>query len=169
MPAEDQFRKDWKKPVVLVTTGFGSGLVPVMPGSVTSLLAMLYWWYFVADLDWFFQCALIVASASIAFVSIRYVQARYGLDDHPSITIDELVGQWCALFVLPSDLLPMILGFLFFRAFDVFKPWPIRQAEKLHGAVGVLLDDVLSGIAACALVHFFIFLGTRMGSPLFVA
>ena len=163
---QEQFRNDWKKPVVLVATGFGSGFTPVMPGTVTSLLAMLYWWYFVADFGWLFQFALVVGTYAIAFVTVRYVQDRYEIEDFPSITVDELVGQWCALFMLPSDFLPMVLGFIMFRAFDIFKPLFIGKVEKLNGAHGVLLDDVLAGAVTCVLVHLMLYVGESIGVPL---
>ena len=74
-------------------------------------------------------------------------------NDPSRIIIDELVGQWITLFFLPPDLLYYLIGFLLFRFFDIFKPWPANWADrKLHGGLGIMLDDVFAGIYSCIIV-----------------
>ena len=73
-----------------------------------------------------------------------------GVDDHRALVWDEFVGQWIAL--LPALLAPwwaVLLGFALFRLFDVWKPWPIREFDRrLHGGLGVMVDDVIAGVFA---------------------
>ena len=69
------------------------------------------------------------------------------------IIIDELVGQWITLFFLPPELLYYLIGFILFRFFDIFKPWPVNWADSnLHGGLGIMLDDVFAGIYSCIIV-----------------
>jgi len=74
---------------------------------------------------------------------------RLGVDDHRALVWDEFVGQWIALCAAPLGWPWMVAGFLLFRLFDIWKPWPIRIADRrVHGGFGVMLDDVLAGIYA---------------------
>ena len=159
MEPEKRFRRDWKSPVVIVCTGLGTGFTPIMPGTVTSLVAMLYWWYFVADLGWVIQGALLVGTYVVAYLTISQVRKQYGLGDHGSITIDEVVGQWTALFMLPQEMVFMVGGFLLFRGFDILKLGVIGKVEKVGGAHGVILDDLLAGLVACVLLNLLHFGG----------
>ena len=77
-----------------------------------------------------------------------------GQKDPNRINIDELMGQW--LTFLPfASLGPwqLALGFLFFRIFDILKPWPVRQSEHwLPGGFGIMIDDAVAGIYGAALL-----------------
>jgi len=70
-----------------------------------------------------------------------------GVHDHGGIVWDEFVGYWITMFMAPSGLFWVLLGFVLFRLLDIFKPWPIKWADKeLAGGLGIMLDDVLAGI-----------------------
>jgi len=79
-----------------------------------------------------------------------------GLKDPRIVVIDEISGQLIALTPLllwPSfSIVAVVLGFLLFRLFDIFKPYPIRKLEHLHAGLGVMADDVLAGIYAAVLL-----------------
>ena len=67
---------------------------------------------------------------------------------------DEFVGLWVALWAVPVDWPWVVLGFLLFRFFDVLKPWPIRVLDRrVHGGFGIMVDDIVAGIMACACLH----------------
>jgi phosphatidylglycerophosphatase A len=68
------------------------------------------------------------------------------------VVIDEVAGQMLGLLFLAPDPMALAIGFVLFRVFDVWKPWPVRSAEKLPGASGIMADDLLAGIYA-NLVH----------------
>ena len=78
--------------------------------------------------------------------------------------LDEVAGQWFALVPIAfmgrgGDWRPYGMAFLLFRLFDIFKPWPISAAERLPGGFGVMMDDVLAGIAAALLLYGTLWIG----------
>ncbi len=141
----------------IIATFFYTGLLPKAPGTWGSLAALP----FAVILH---NCggfnALLLASIIVFFIGWwATIKETAGKDNHDpgEIVIDEVAGQWITL--LPSSYmftrhdLPMIwpalvAGFIFFRLFDIFKPWPISWADNKETAFGVMLDDVLAGIFA---------------------
>ena len=74
---------------------------------------------------------------------------KYKEKDPQIIVIDEVVGQWLTLVIVPIDLLWYCLAFVFFRLFDICKPWPVSVIDrKMKNAFGVMLDDVAAAIYA---------------------
>ncbi len=132
----------------------GSGLAPVAPGTVGSLLALPIWWWCFADLS-LGQQAMIVGA--IALISIWVVDracraARVG--DASAFVLDEFVGQWVTLLAAPKSLLVVGIGFALFRAFDIGKPWPVSWADRrLTGGLGVMADDLLAGLLAAVVLQ----------------
>jgi phosphatidylglycerophosphatase A len=136
-------------PAVLLVTGFGSGLLHPAPGTWGSLLALAAWWWGVSWLPWPAQLAAALLVFAIGTWLTDRVGRRHGIADDPRIVIDEVVGLWLTLLAAPATLPAALLGFALFRAFDIFKPWPIRWLERrVPGALGVMLDDVLAGVLA---------------------
>jgi phosphatidylglycerophosphatase A len=128
-----------------IATGFGLGRVPRAPGTAASLAAALAGAFLLA-----FSPALLAAAAVLALAAGLWALRRLGVrDDPPSVVIDEIAGQWIALLgaVSPGPY-SVLAAFLLFRVFDIAKPGPIRAAERLPGAAGVMADDVLAGILA---------------------
>jgi phosphatidylglycerophosphatase A len=84
---------------------------------------------------------------------------RIGVHDHGGIVWDEILGMFLTLMVIPS-LIPMepvwiLAAFMAFRLFDIWKPWPIRDLDhRLHGGLGIMLDDVLAALYAALLLSF---------------
>ena len=143
----------------LIATFFYTGLLPKAPGTWGSLAA-LPCAVALHGLGGF--PALLLATVIVFFVGWwATIQETSGRDDHDpgEIVIDEVAGQWVTL--LPASYmfarhdLPLVwpallFGFIFFRLFDIFKPWPISWADRKETAFGVMLDDVLAGILAAA-------------------
>jgi phosphatidylglycerophosphatase A len=78
---------------------------------------------------------------------------RLGTHDHPGIVFDEIVAMWALLTVLPRQFLWSVAAFLLFRVLDVWKPWPIREADhRIGGGLGIMLDDVLAAAFAAAML-----------------
>lgn len=94
--------------------------------------------------------ALFLLAACVFAVAVAHkFCADTGIEDDQRVVIDETVGYWTAVAWLPHGFLLLALAFGLFRAFDGLKPWPIRQVdEKMGGGLGVVLDDVLAGVAA---------------------
>ena len=171
-----------------VATGFGSGYLRPAPGTWGSLAAVMVWlvlivgpWYLpgtsLCKPAVFFVWLVTPLLAAIAIWSSNLVVEETGIKDPGFIVIDEWAGQWIALLpstVFASGLLyfvreqgnplwtliaPVLVPFLLFRLFDIWKPWPIFQLQSLPKGWGVVVDDLVAGVYAAistiALVHWF--------------
>ncbi|QDE40724.1 phosphatidylglycerophosphatase A [Luteibacter pinisoli] len=137
-------------PAGWIATGFGSGLAPKAQGTFGSLAAIVPWLLLMRLPVWGWVL-VIVASFALGVWACNVAGRLIGVDDHRSLVWDEFVGQWIAL--LPVILVPglawVVLGFVLFRVFDVWKPWPISWLDRrVKGGLGVMLDDVIAGLFA---------------------
>jgi len=135
----------------LIASLFGVGYFPLFPGTIASLVTaaiayilatsveiMLIW-----DIEIFFVLLLIGLLAGYDLIRHKDIK------DPKWFVMDEVAGMWLTLIALPKDNIWVILiAFIMFRIFDIFKPWLIRKAEKIPGAVGIMFDDVLAAIPA---------------------
>jgi phosphatidylglycerophosphatase A len=142
-------------PVHFLAFGFGTGLAPFAPGTVGSLLGVLLAWL-TLDLGLAAQIgvaiALFLAGIWICGESAR----RLGIHDHGGIVWDEIAGMYVTLLVAPFTLTAWILAFLLFRAFDIVKPWPIRDLDhRLGGGLGIMLDDFVAALYAAILLALY--------------
>lgn len=129
----------------LASAGF-AGYCPIAPGTAGSLLGLLIWW-FGADLNIWLQLSFIVTLFFLGVWAATLAEKDWG-HDAGKIVIDEIMGMWVTLWLLPKSLLLYAIGFLLFRAFDIIKPLGARQSQKLPGGWGVMVDDLLAGIYA---------------------
>jgi phosphatidylglycerophosphatase A len=153
-------------PAVLVVTGFGSGLLRPAPGTWGSLLALAVWWWALSEQVLLVQLAAAALVFALGTWLTDVVGRRYGVDDDSRIVVDEVAGLWVALLGAPATVAGALAGFLLFRAFDIAKPWPIRWVERrAPGALGVMADDVVAGIAALIVLQL-AFLALGWPTPL---
>jgi phosphatidylglycerophosphatase A len=149
---------------VLVASGFGAGFLPLAPGTLTSLAALPLAW---VTRSHFGATGLSVAAA-LAFVvgwwAAATVAKASAMEDPLAIVIDEVAGQWLVLVPTPLDPLPYALAFLLFRIFDIWKPWPVRWADRrLKGGLGIMLDDLLAAVYAVAVLSVLLAIGGASG------
>jgi phosphatidylglycerophosphatase A len=135
-------------------TFFGIGLVGPGPGTWASLVAAVVW-FFAARAAHLSTTGLALATAvaalTVTLVGIpagSIIERESGKEDPGYVVIDEVAGQWCALAACPVEVRHVLLAFVFFRLFDIVKPWPARQLERLRGGLGIMMDDVAAGIYA---------------------
>jgi phosphatidylglycerophosphatase A len=135
----------------LVATWFYCGYSPKAPGTAGSLAALAIAWLLhqyagVGPLGFGLLGAILTAPAIWA----AGVTAREsGLKDPQIVVVDEVVGQWIALAgAARLDAAHWVAAFALFRAFDIWKPPPVRQLERLPGGTGIVLDDVMAGVYA---------------------
>ncbi len=141
----------WRHPELLLLTGFGSGLARRAPGTAGSAVAVLLWWWCLADLSWVVQGCVVIGVFLLGVWLAERAARKFGVGDDPAIVIDEFAGQWLALLGAPASPAAVLAGFVLFRLFDIAKPWPISVADqRVHGGLGVMLDDLLAGGFALA-------------------
>jgi phosphatidylglycerophosphatase A len=147
--------------IKFIATGLGTGLAPVAPGTVGSLLGVGYWW-FLANLHnpWLYWGITVTAAGGAIWVAGEAAKL-YGQEDPSCVVIDEIVALPVALALVVPVWWAVALGFVFFRLFDVWKPWPVRQSQSLPGGLGIVVDDVLAAGYACALTHAAVWLLSR--------
>ncbi|MEQ8664407.1 MAG: phosphatidylglycerophosphatase A [Rhodospirillales bacterium] len=138
-------------PWVFIATWCGSGHLPKAPGTWGSLAALPIAWLILEHVGTtgllFGVC--VVFAVGIAAAD-RYM-ALVGRDDPGAVVVDEVAGQWLALLFVPLDPLWFLAGFIAFRVFDIFKPWPVRALERrFKGGFGVMIDDIAAGVYALA-------------------
>ena len=144
-------------PVHCLAFGFGSGLAPKAPGTFGTLMAVpLY--IALAHLPlWGFGLA-IVLSFIVGIYLCGKTADDLGVHDHPGIVWDEFVGYWITMFAAPAGWVWIVIGFLLFRLFDIWKPWPIKVLdEKLETGMGIMLDDVLAGVFAFVILQALVY------------
>jgi len=146
-------------PVHILAFGFGTGLAPVAPGTVGSLVGVLLAWL-TLDLGLITQIGIAVAISVAGIWICGESSRRLGIHDHGGIVWDEIAGMYVVLIVAPTTVWAWILAFGLFRAFDIVKPWPIRDLDhRLQGGVGIMLDDLVAALYAALLL---VFLGSLM-------
>jgi phosphatidylglycerophosphatase A len=140
-------------PAGWLACGFGSGLTPVAQGTFGSLAAILPWLW-LRHLPLAANVVIIAIGFVIGVKACDIAGRAVGVDDHRSLVWDEFIGQWIAL--LPALLAPwwaVVLGFVLFRLFDVWKPWPVRWFDShVKGGMGVMVDDVVAGCIAAIML-----------------
>jgi phosphatidylglycerophosphatase A len=136
-----------------IATAFFAGYSPIAPGTAGSLIALIPLFFFPG-----IRTPLLALLIVIVFLAGRWVAKKfedaYG-DDPQIVVIDEVVGMWITMVLVPITLFNLVAGFVLFRFFDIVKPPPARQLERLQNGWGIMLDDVAAGIYA-GLVLFII-------------
>jgi phosphatidylglycerophosphatase A len=136
-----------RKLVLFVATGAGSGYAPVAPGTVGSGVGLLLY----VPLAGLGGASYLLAVGGVAVLGIwasGRAESIFERRDDRRITVDEIAGMLLALAFLPFRLDVAVAGFLLFRLFDIWKPFPVRAAESLSGGLGVMADDLLAGLYA---------------------
>jgi phosphatidylglycerophosphatase A len=137
----------------LFSTFFGVGFCPKAPGTAASAVAVVVYALAVHSLPWPWYLLFLVVLFFLGRATSSAYAAELGEEDPRRVVIDEALGQFLALFLVPVRWAPMLLAFGFFRFFDIIKPYPIRQLEKFPGGWGIMADDAAAGLVSAALVH----------------
>jgi phosphatidylglycerophosphatase A len=141
-----------RDPVHWIPFGFGAGLLPIAPGTWGSLLAAALFWL-VPPLSLPSHVGIIVTGFAAGVWLCGMSSRRLGSHDHPGIVFDEILAMWAMLAVLPRAVPWTVAAFFTFRIMDVWKPWPIREADhRIPGGLGIMLDDVLAAAFAAVIV-----------------
>lgn len=159
MASNPTFAQLLRSPTLLLAFGFGSGLSPKAPGTMGTIAAIPLWWL-LAQLPLTSYLIVVFIAAVIGISICGRAADQMGVHDHGGIVWDEFVGFWIAMAALPITWQSVILGFLLFRLFDIFKPWPISWLDKkVSGGFGIMIDDVIAGMAAAVVIYFLGYFG----------
>lgn len=140
----------------VVATWFGCGLAPVGPGTAGAAGAIAVAFVLVrfCGVGRLGLLLLTVALTPVGIWASDVVARSSGREDPGHVVIDEVLGQWIALLgAAAASPLSWGAAFVLFRVFDIFKPPPVRQLERLPGGLGIVADDLMAG-AYSALVLF---------------
>ncbi len=147
-------------PVNLIATWFGAGLLRPASGTWGSLAALPFGvlLFHVGGIKLLIPATILVFAVGV-WASAEFAKAQEQADPS-SVVVDEVVGQWITLLVSGFTGPAMLMAFLYFRFFDILKPWPIGWIDRnVKGGVGIMLDDVLAGVFAglACLMTYWIF------------
>lgn len=146
-----------------VATFFGAGRIQPGPGSWGSLCAILVW-LAVAHLvpaRWQPEvlAVLIMGAISVGIPAASRVEEASGIEDPQFVVIDEVIGQWISLLFVPLTWKTVAVGFILFRGFDIVKPPPARQLERLPTGTGIVADDIAAGAYALVIMQLLLRFG----------
>lgn len=153
---QDTSKFNIKNPVHFLALGFGSGLLKPAPGTWGTLIAIPIYYLMAVNLQMSLDSYLLVVISSFA-VGV-YICGKAASDvgehDHSAIVWDEIVGFLITMLAVSPTIINIAIGFILFRVFDIVKPWPIRTIDRsVSGGFGIMVDDVIAGFAACAILH----------------
>lgn len=150
-------KPDIKKLDVILATWFGLGLIPKAPGTWGSLGAIPF-----AYLIAYTGGITLLIISTIIITLIGYWAAdkfekRTAIHDSKMVVIDEVAGQWLALwpalYFFNFHIIWVLIAFILFRAFDIIKPWPVSYFDrKIENAIGVMGDDIIAGLYAVIII-----------------
>lgn len=128
----------------LLGTGAGTGLSPVAPGTVGSLVAVAVYALLPIQSP-SLTAALVVLGLFVLGSSVVGRLETASKPDPGKVVWDEYVGMWLTCSLIPERWPYLVAGFFLFRLFDVIKPFPARRLEHLHGGLGIMADDLMAG------------------------
>lgn len=143
----------FRHPVHFLAIGLGSGAAPKAPGTFGTLAAIpLY--VLLAQASVPVYLLLLVVAFAIGVYLCGKTAADWGEHDHGAIVWDEFVGFWITMIAVPLTWYWVLTGFLLFRLFDIWKPWPIKVLDQqVHGGLGIMIDDVVAGLYALLVIQ----------------
>ena len=148
---------------IFLATGMGLGFSPLAPGTMGALGGCVIA-FFLRQYSVYHVLILMLLILLFFFLGVHSsnkLEKDWGKD--PSkVVIDEVVGMWISMWLIPSGWIYTFAAFVLFRFFDIYKPFFIREMEKLRGGWGIMMDDVLAGIYANVTIQLFILL--KIGS-----
>jgi len=141
-----------KSPFHFIAFGFGSGLIRPAPGTWGTVSGlMLFAALKFSDISLLWLGVLCIVLAVVGTVAAHISAEKLGTHDHPGIVIDEWLGIWMVLIIIPFNTIHWLVAFVLFRLFDILKPPPIGWIDKrVHGGLGIMLDDVIAALFAIA-------------------
>ena len=144
-----------RTPTGFLAFGFGSGLSLFAPGTMGTMVAIPFS-FLLKQLPPYLFWVILIALFLIGIYLCGSTARRLGKHDPGGIVWDEMVGYWLTVAFIPMQWPWLLAAFVLFRLFDIFKPWPIRQSEKLfRGGLGIMVDDIIAALYAMGILAVF--------------
>ena len=141
----------------------GVGRIPFAPGTWGSLVGAMIWW-FIGPLTIYRSSFLLWSVFILGWLVTHFYEQQSQKHDPKEVVIDEVLGVWIALLSVPHTLTHFVVGFVLFRLFDIWKPFPVGWIDRnVKGALGTMLDDVVAGVMARVSLYFIFFYGSSYG------
>jgi len=141
----------------LIATFFGIGYMKPGPGTWGSAAGLILWAGLASQLPASARTLTVIILAGVVTLigipAATQVARAFAKKDPQFVVIDEVAGQLIALIAAPLTWKTFLAGFILFRAFDIVKPPPVRQLEKLPEGTGIVLDDVAAGLYALGVMQ----------------
>ena len=145
---KEKLKKVWINPAYFLAFGFGSGLAPFAPGTFGTLAGIPIY-LLINNVSKPTYLITVLCLFIIGVFICSYVSKDLAVDDYKGIVFDEMVGYLCVMFLMPTSFISMLLGFILFRVFDIWKPMPIKYFDnKFKNGFGVMFDDLLAAMFA---------------------
>ncbi len=132
------------------------GYIPLGGGSAAALVTVFI--YTVIAKSFLLYISITLAVNLIGLLLSKKSEEIYNEEDPSRVVIDEVGGMLIAFFLIPTEIIFLISGYIIFRILDIVKPFPANLLEKHAGSYGLMLDDIVAGIYTCLILHLIMFL-----------
>lgn len=140
-------------PVHFLALGFGSGYMPRMPGTAGTVVGVICYLP-ISGLGLLAYISLVFVLFILGVALCHKTATDLAVHDHGAIVWDEMVGYLVTMIAAPAGWAWIIAGFVLFRLFDIWKPWPINWSDRaVSGGIGIMLDDVFAAVYAMAILQ----------------
>lgn len=143
-----------KKLTEIIASCFYIGYIPGAPGTYGSLFALLI----ISQFNIITKNIGVIFFIAIGLIFSTLMEKHTGKKDDQRIVIDEFVGMLITFYFVEPKLSYLIIGFILFRLYDIYKPYPIKKIQKLPSGWGIMLDDILAGVYSRIILQMIIFL-----------
>ena len=133
-----------EKVIKVISSLLYIGYIPIAPGSFGSLGGVAVW--YLTRGNFRFYVVLTLLLIGIGFLVSGKAEKIFGHCDSKRIVIDEASGAAISFFLIPTQMIYLMVGFLIFRLFDILKPYPIGKLQSLPGGFGIMADDLMAGV-----------------------
>ena len=143
-----------KKITEIIASCFYIGYIPGAPGTYGSLFAVLL----ISQFNFLTKNISVVIFIIFGLIFSTLMEKQTGKKDDQRIVIDEFVGMLITFYFVKPNFAYLIIGFILFRLYDIYKPYPIKKIQNLPSGWGIMLDDILAGVYARIVLHIFVIL-----------
>lgn len=143
----------WQNPWYFIAFGLGSGTMPFAPGTFGTLFAIPFY-LLLSKLPLLGYLTFVIVFIIFSSWLCDKLSREIHVHDHPGMCIDEFAGFFVTMINAPQGFIWVLIGFILFRLFDIWKPWPIRYYDQnLHGGFGMVFDDVIAGFFSMLVIQ----------------